>query len=203
MWVSLFHGLGTGAGLIVAIGAQNAFVLSKGLRGEHPWRVALVCALCDAVLIGLGVLGLGALIAAHDTAMNIARYGGAAFLVWQALLALKRVLRPQGLAAMKEAAPSSRSRVLVTTLAVTLLNPQVYLDTLVMLGAIGSLQPEPLGFYAGATMASFAWFFALVGAAGWLAPRLASPNAWRAVDLTICIIMLLVAWQLLSLEVTH
>lgn len=197
MWWSLLHGLGTGAGLIVAIGAQNAFVLDKGLRRQHPWRVAWICAACDAVLIGLGVLGLGTLIAQSETAMAVARFGGAAFLLWLAWGALQRVLRPKGL----EAQPSvmGRRQVMLATLAVTLLNPQVYLDTVVMLGAIGAVQSHPVAFYAGATFASFAWFFALVGVTGYLAPRLKSPRVWQVIDGSIVAIMLVVAWQLLSL----
>ncbi|WP_348814382.1 LysE family transporter [Halomonas sp. H10-59] len=199
MWLSLIQGVGTGAGLIIAIGAQNAFVLSKGLRRQHVWWVAGICALCDAVLIGLGVMGLGALIAQSEGAMLLARYGGGAFLVWQAWLAIGRVRRPRGMDAASSASSASLAQVVLATLAVTLLNPQVYLDTLVMLGAIGSLQESPVGFYVGATIASFVWFFGLVSAAGALAPRLKSPRAWQWVDGIIAVIMLLVAWQLVTL----
>lgn len=103
--------------------------------------------------------------------------------------------------ATSSASSSSLAQVVLATLAVTLLNPQVYLDTLVMLGAIGSLQESPVGFYVGATIASFVWFFGLVSAAGALAPRLKSPRAWQWVDGIIAVIMLLVAWQLLTLTV--
>ena len=157
MWLSLIQGVGTGAGLIIAIGAQNAFVLSKGLRRQHVWWVAGICALCDAVLIGLGVMGLGALIAQSEGAMLLARYGGAAFLAWQAWLAIGRVRRPRGMDVASSASSASLAQVVLATLAVTLLNPQVYLDTLVMLGAIGSLQESPVGFYVGATIAVIAF----------------------------------------------
>ena len=199
MWLSVLQGVVTGAGLIIAIGAQNAFVLAKGLRRQHIWWVAGICALCDALLIGLGVLGLGALIAQSEGAMWLARIGGAGFLVWQAWLAFKRVMHPRGLEASRDASTTLGS-VIVATLAVTLLNPQVYLDTLVMLGAIGSLQDSPLGFYMGATMASFTWFFGLVALARALAPRLTSPRAWQWVDGAIAAVMLLVAWQILTLD---
>lgn len=200
MWMSMLQGAGTGGALIVAIGAQNAFVLDRGLRREHAWHVAWVCALCDAVLIGLGVLGLGALIARSELAMQVACYGGAAFLLWQAWLAVQRMRQPDGLRAGASGSRPARGQVIVATLAVTLLNPQVYLDTLVMLGSIGSLQQDPLGFYVGATLASFCWFFALVGAAGYLAPRLASPRAWLIIDGAIAVIMVMVAVQLLRME---
>ena len=93
MLTSAIHGLATGAGLIIAIGAQNAFVLGQGLRREHPWVVAAICALCDWLLIGLGVLGLGRLIASQEGLMLVARLGGAAFLFWQAWLALRRLFQ--------------------------------------------------------------------------------------------------------------
>ncbi|HET8790310.1 MAG TPA: LysE family transporter [Modicisalibacter sp.] len=197
MLISAIQGLVTGAGLIIAIGAQNTFVLGQGLRREHPWMVALVCALCDWLLIGLGVLGLGQLIANQPALILIARLGGAAFLLWQAWQALRRMLDPQALTAARGASGSRRS-VMLATLGVTLLNPQVYLDTLIMLGAIGAAQASPLGFYLGAAVASFGWFFGLVAAAGWLAPRLASPTVWRVIDGLIAVILIVVAWGLLA-----
>jgi L-lysine exporter family protein LysE/ArgO len=197
MLLSALHGLTIGAGLIIAIGAQNAFVLGQGLRREHPWLVAGVCALCDWLLIGLGVLGLGRLIAEQDVLMLIARLGGASFLLWQAWLALQRLRWGQALAA-GVALQGTRRQVVFATLAVTLLNPQVYLDTLIMLGAIGAVQTSPLGFYLGAAVASFGWFFALVGAASWLAPRLQSPWVWRLIDGVIAAMLILVAWGLLA-----
>ncbi|WP_227368664.1 LysE/ArgO family amino acid transporter [Halomonas sp. M20] len=197
MLISALHGLVTGAGLIIAIGAQNAFVLGQGLRREHPWVVAIICALCDWLLIGLGVLGLGRLIASQEGLMLVARLGGAAFLLWQAWLALRRVYCSDGLIA-GVALRSSRRRVILATLAVTLLNPQVYLDTLIMLGAIGAAQASPLGFYFGAAVASFGWFFGLVAAASWLAPRLESPIVWRVIDGFIAVILTAVAIGLLA-----
>ncbi|WP_048308785.1 LysE/ArgO family amino acid transporter [Halomonas sp. PR-M31] len=196
MLISALNGVVTGAGLIIAIGAQNAFVLGQGLRREYPWIVAAICALCDWLLIGLGVLGLGQLIASQEGLMLIARLGGAAFLLWQAWLAMRRAYRCSGLAAGR-AVQGSRYRVILASLAVTLLNPQVYLDTLIMLGAIGSTQASPLGFYLGAAIASFGWFFGLVAAAGWLAPRLANPKVWRVIDMLIAIILIAVAAGLL------
>ncbi|APX93490.1 lysine transporter LysE [Halomonas sp. 1513] len=197
MLISLTHGLLICAGLIVAIGAQNAFVLQQGLRREHAWLVAGVCALCDWLLIGLGVLGLGALIAQQALLMEVARWAGAAFLAWQAWLALRRAMLSNALVAASGSQGSWRAA-LAATLAVTLLNPQVYLETLVLLGAIGAVQPSPLGFFIGAALASFGWFFGLVAAAGWLAPRLASPRVWRIIDTLIALILAWVAWRLAS-----
>ncbi|NIC05976.1 LysE/ArgO family amino acid transporter [Billgrantia bachuensis] len=197
MWLSWLNGLLICAGLIVAIGAQNAFVLQQSLRRQNAWLVAGVCALCDWLLVGLGVLGLGVLIAQQEALMEVARWAGAAFLAWQAWLALRRVLGGQALTAGGGSAQSWQAA-LAATLAVTLLNPQVYLETVVLLGAIGAVQPSPLGFFIGAAMASFGWFFGLAAAAGWLAPRLASPRVWRAIDLAIGLILAWVAWRLAS-----
>ncbi|QTP54843.1 LysE family transporter [Billgrantia sulfidoxydans] len=197
MWLSWVNGLLVCAGLIVAIGAQNAFVLQQGLRRQHAWLVAAVCALCDWLLVGLGVLGLGALIAEQGTLMEVARWAGTAFLAWQAWLALRRAFTCNVLVAEERAQASWRGA-LAATLAVTLFNPQVYLETVVLLGAIGAVQPSPWGFFIGAAMASFGWFFGLVAAAGWLAPRLESERVWRAIDLVIAAILAWVAWRLAS-----
>ncbi|WP_324690334.1 LysE/ArgO family amino acid transporter [Cobetia sp. D5] len=195
MWWSFFNGAGVGAGLIIAIGAQNAFVLGQGLKREHQWWVAGLCALCDGVLIIAGVLGLGALMQQSPLLMSIARWGGVAFLLWQALKALGR-MRTGGQLTASNALKANLGKVLAATLAVTLLNPQVYLDTLVMLGAIGAQQPSPQSFIVGASLASFGWFFGLVTCAGWLAPRLTSPRAWQVIEAFIATILLWVAWQL-------
>ncbi|WP_136067237.1 LysE/ArgO family amino acid transporter [Modicisalibacter radicis] len=196
MWGSAAQGLVTGAGLIIAIGAQNAFVLGQGLRREHPWLVALICTTCDALLIVLGGVGVGQLIASQPTLMVLARLGGALFLMWQAGLAWRRALSPGTLQAGHGG--TSRRGVIAATLAVTLLNPQVYLDTLIMLGAIGAVQAEPVAFYAGAVAASCLWFFSLVAAAGWLSPRLASRWAWRSIDGVIGAVLLMVAAGLVA-----
>ncbi|QQK64826.1 amino acid transporter [Cobetia sp. cqz5-12] len=195
MWWSFFNGAGVGAGLIIAIGAQNAFVLGQGLKREHQWWVAGLCALCDGVLIIAGVLGLGALMQQSPLLMSFARWGGVAFLLWQAFKALGR-MRTGGQLTASNALKASLGKVLAATLAVTLLNPQVYLDTLVMLGAIGAQQPSPESFIVGASLASIGWFFGLVACAGWLAPRLTSPRAWQVIEAFIATILLWVAWQL-------
>ncbi len=193
--VSLLQGLVIGAGLIVAIGAQNAFVLRQGLRQEYALRVAAICALCDLALIAVGVAGFAPLLAANPLLMQLARWGGVAWLCWQAWLALGRARRPQVLSPAAGGGDSAR-RVVLATLGVTLLNPHVYLDTLVMLGLIGSQQASPPAFVAGAAMASLVWFFGLVGLAQWLAPRLRDPRWWRGIDLGVALVMLWVALHL-------
>ena len=198
MWLSLIQGVGTGAGLIIAIGAQNAFVLSKGLRRQHVWWVAGICALCDAVLIGLGVMGLGALIAQSEGAMLLARYGGAAFLAWQAWLAIGRVRRPRGMDVASSASSASLAQVVLATLAVTLLNPQVYLDTLLLIPAVGAQQSSGAAFLAGAGSASILWFSLLAWGGSALAPWLKKPAAWRAIDGAIGVMMAAIALQLAS-----
>ncbi|GHC30185.1 LysE/ArgO family amino acid transporter [Aidingimonas halophila] len=195
MLASAVHGLMVGGGLIVAIGAQNAFVLSQGLRREHAWWVAAICAICDWLLVGLGVLGMGALIAEQDWMMALARWGGTVFLAWQSALAFRRAMTPHALAPEAKLM-GGRRRVLLAAFAVTLLNPQVYLETLIMLGAIGAVQHSPVGFFLGAALASFVWFFGLVAAAGWLASRLTRPWAWRVIDSVIGIMLAAIAWRL-------
>ncbi|TVU70614.1 MULTISPECIES: LysE/ArgO family amino acid transporter [Cobetia] len=195
MWWSFFNGAGVGAGLIIAIGAQNAFVLGQGLKREHQWWVAGICALCDWLLIVIGVLGLGTLIQQSPLLMSVARWGGVVFLLWQAGKAIGRMCTGGQLTATS-ALTASLGKVVAATLAITLLNPQVYLDTLVMLGAIGAQQTSPVGFIIGASLASSGWFFGLVAGAGWLAPRLTSPRAWQCIEAFIAIILLWVAWQL-------
>ncbi|WP_204352595.1 LysE/ArgO family amino acid transporter [Salinicola halophilus] len=195
MMLSGLQGFGVGLGLIVAIGAQNAFVLRQGLRREHAWRVASLCVLCDATLIIAGIGGLAPLLRSSALALELARWGGAAWLLWQAGASLRRALRPGSLDV--ESGQRSAGSVAVATLAVTLLNPHVYLDTVVMLGAIGAQQPDRWAFAAGAVLASILWFYALVAAAGWLAPRLRDPRWWRGIDVLVAGVLTLVALRLI------
>ena len=156
MWQSYFNGLGLGAGLIMAIGAQNLFVLTRGLRREHPLAAALVCVLCDCLLIGAGIFGLARLLASQPLLLELARWGGALFLIGYAACALRRAWRPAGMDPTGSGGLGSRRAVLLTTLAITLLNPHVYLDTVVLLGSLGSAQPVPAAFAGGAIEADSA-----------------------------------------------
>ena len=195
MWQSYSNGLLVAIGLIMAIGAQNAFVLAQSLRREHHLPVAALCILCDAILVAAGVFGLASLLAQSATLLAIARWGGAAFLIWYGSQALLRAARPQSLQAASSE-PRSLRAVLLTALAVTLLNPHVYLDTVLLIGSLGAQQIEPGAYAAGAASASFLWFSTLALGAAWLAPWLARPLTWRLIDLGVAVMMFSVAAQL-------
>lgn len=184
------QGLGLGAGLIVAIGAQNAFVLRQGLGKQQVFVTALVCALCDAALITLGVAGFGALVSRTPTLTTIAAWGGAAFLFVYGLRAFFSALKPRGLEAQNGTALSKKEAVM-TTLAVSLLNPHVYLDTVVLLGSIGAqfTGPARVLFGFGAVTASSVWFFSLAYGATRLGPLFRRPLAWRVLDVLIGVVM--------------
>jgi L-lysine exporter family protein LysE/ArgO len=183
-------GFVTGLSLIVAIGAQNAFVLRQGIRNEHVLPVVILCAVSDLVLIVAGIAGLGALITAHPQLLSVARYGGAAFLVGYGLLAARRALHPATLTP-SDAAPARLTSVLVTCLALTFLNPHVYLDTVVLVGTLAAQQGEARWrFGAGAATASVVWFFSLGFGARRLAGLFAKPTTWRVLDGLIALIMI-------------
>ena len=196
MWQSYSNGLLVAIGLIMAIGAQNAFVLAQSLRREHHLPVAALCIVCDALLVAAGVFGLASLLAQSPALLAIARWGGAAFLLWYGSQALLRAARPHALHAA-DSAPRSLRTVLLAALAVTLLNPHVYLDTVVLIGSLGAQQPEPGAYAAGAASASFLWFSTLALGAAWLAPWLAKPLTWRLIDLGVAAMMFAVAVQLI------
>ncbi|RCK33214.1 amino acid transporter [Thalassospira xiamenensis] len=202
MLLTFATGFGLGGGLIIAIGAQNAFVLGQGLRRNHPVMVAFVCAMCDAVLIAAGVTGLGTLVATYPILTKVAAWGGAAFLIWYGFAALRRVFETETLSE-SDVRQAGWKAVLSTTLAVTLLNPHVYLDTVVMLGGIGGQFPaeERLTFALGAMSASFVWFFAIALGAAWLAPYVARPITWKIIDGVTCAVMWLVAYKLIAPEI--
>lgn len=194
-------GLGAGAGLIVAIGAQNMFVLRQGLRRRHVGVVVVICALADIVLIGLGVAGLGLLVQGHPGSLRTLRYLGAAFLAAYGLLALRRCVRSEALSLPSEVQGEQEAwRVAITCLAFTLLNPHVYLDTVALLGSISTQFPGGgrWWFAAGASCASAGWFSALGYGARLLTPVLRSARAWRWLDAAIATLMLLLAALLLS-----
>lgn len=192
------QGWAMGAGLILAIGAQNALVLRQGLRREHVGAVVAVCTLSDWLLILLGVFGLGALIQAQPLLLEVFRYGGAAFLLGYAALAARRAWRPS--AGLEAAGPAaSLGATLSAALAFTYLNPHVYLDTVVLLGGLGARQPPELraAFATGAGLASAMWFSLLGFGAAAAAPRLRSPATWRVVDALIALLMTGLGLQLL------
>lgn len=197
MWHSYLNGILVAFGLIMAIGAQNAFVLAQSLRREHHLAVAALCVFCDALLVTLGVFGLATLLAQSPLLLGIARWGGAAFLLYYGALALHRAVRPQSLGQEQDNGPRSRRAVLLSALAVTLLNPHVYLDTVLLIGSLGAQQAVPGAYALGAASASLVWFFTLALGAAWLAPWLARPATWRLLDLLVAAMMFSVAAQLL------
>lgn len=199
------QGLALGLGLIVAIGAQNAFVLRQGLRREHVGPVVLFCATSDALLISAGVLGMAQALGNSPGLARALALGGAAFLAVYGWRALQRARAPQRLEASAEGSGLSRRAALAQAAAFTLLNPHVYLDTVLLVGSIGAQQPVALQpvFVAGASVASLGWFTALGFGARWLAPWFARPRAWQALDgligltmLTLAALLLRHAWQM-------
>jgi L-lysine exporter family protein LysE/ArgO len=196
--LALLGGFGFGLSLIVAIGAQNAFVLRQGLRGEHVGLVVATCALSDAMLIAAGVAGAGALLARAPALADAARAGGALFLLAYAALAARRALRPGALTpAAADARRPGRGATLATTLALTWLNPHVYLDTVLLLGSVARTHGGGVAFGFGACVASLLWFPGLGYGARLLRPLFARPAAWRVLDAVIAVVMLTLAITLL------
>lgn len=187
------------AGLIVAIGAQNALVLQQGLRRTHVGPVVALCTASDWLLIALGVFGFGAVVQSSPQLLDLFRYGGAAFLLVYGAMAARRAWRGSQ---QLRAAPvgTSLGATLGTALALTYLNPHVYLDTVVLLGSVGAQQPGAgrVAFAAGAGLASLMWFVSLGYGAAAAARFLQRPVVWRAIDASVALVMVVVALQLLA-----
>lgn len=200
-WPVFIQGLFLSLGLIVAIGAQNAFVLRQGLRREHVGSVVLFCAVADAVLIMAGVLGMAQALADSPGIARALALAGAAFLAVYGWQALRRARNPQLLKASEGGETFSRGAAVAQAAAFTLLNPHVYLDTVLLVGSIGAQQPAALRgwFVAGASTASLFWFGLLGFGARWLAPWFARPRAWQVLDGLIGVTM----WVLAALLVRH
>jgi L-lysine exporter family protein LysE/ArgO len=198
MLIAALAGLGFGLSLIIAIGAQNSYVLRQGLRREHVLVVVAICALSDLILIILGVAGLGGLVQLFPIALVIVRIAGAAFLLVYGILAARRALRPAlALTANADGARTSLRTAILTTLALTWLNPHVYLDTVVLLGSVaGTHGDDRWWFGAGAGLGSILWFSALGFGAALLRPIFARPIAWRILDGLIAIVMISLAASL-------
>ena len=197
MWQSYVNGLLVALGLIMAIGTQNAFVLAQSLRREHHLPVAALCVVCDALLVAAGVFGLATILAQSPTLLAIARWGGAIFLIWYGSQALRRAFSKQSLDQGGNQTVRSLRAVMLSALAVTLLNPHVYLDTVLLIGSLGAQQSVPGAYVVGAASASLLWFFTLAIGAAWLAPWLARPGTWRILDLLVAVMMFTVAGQLI------
>lgn len=198
------QGLALSLGLIVAIGAQNAFVLRQGLRREHVGSVVLFCALADAVLIAAGVSGMAQALGERPDLARVLALAGAAFLLAYGWQALRRARRANHLQASGDGAGMSRGAAVAQAAAFTLLNPHVYLDTLLLVGSIGAQQAADLRgwFVAGASSASLCWFVLLGFGARWLAPWFARPKAWQVLDALIGVTMLVLCALLLRHALT-
>ena len=197
MSIPFLKGFGVSGGLIIAIGAQNAFVLSHGVRRNYPLTIAFICACVDSILIVLGISGVGRIVAENPLLGQIAAWGGALFLFWYGAIAFRSVLRGGTLEA-DGGEIKTLGVVVTTTLALTLLNPHVYLDTIVLLGGIAGQFPtdQRFMFGAGAITASFTWFFSLSLGAGLLAPLFRKKIAWRMLDGFVCLTMWSIAVSL-------
>ncbi|KDF00212.1 amino acid transporter [Mycolicibacterium aromaticivorans JS19b1 = JCM 16368] len=178
----LIVGFLTSFTLIAAIGAQNAFVLRQGIRREHVLAVVSVCAISDLLLITTGIAGIGAIITAHPNTVTVAKIGGAAFLFCYGAMAARRALKSAGMAPAQNGSTRLLS-VLLTCLAMTFLNPHVYLDTVVLLGTLANQHAESRWLFGiGAVTASVVWFFSLGFGARRLAGLFATPLTWRILD---------------------
>lgn len=191
MIVTFLKGFTTGAGLIVAIGAQNAFVMRQGLLRRHLFLTALLCASIDALLIILGVLGFGKILSAYPLSIQLAKYFAIVFLFFYGILSLKSAFQIRALSAIQKQNLASVKATIFLLLGLSLLNPHVYLDTVILLGSIAAQQPTQLQFYfaLGAITASFSWFFALSYGSQLLTPFLQKPAVWKFIDILIALTM--------------
>lgn len=201
LWPAYLQGFALSLGLIVAIGAQNAFVLRQGLRREHVAPVVLWCGLVDALLIAAGVFGMAKALGDRPWLAQAMAGAGAAFLAWYGWKALQRMRQSARLQATPGGVGLSLGAALAQAAAFTLLNPHVYLDTVLLVGSLGAQQPEALQawFVAGASTASVVWFSLLGFGARWLAPWFARPRAWQVLDGLIGLTM----WVLAILMLRH
>jgi len=195
------QGLGLGAALIIAIGAQNAYVLRQGLKRSHVFVVASVCFVVDVALIALGAGGFASLIAARPGLTNAIAWAGAVFLFAYGLRAFHGALRPGALGPAEASGKGGTARAAAATaLALSVLNPHVYLDTVLLIGGLAAQYPPAprAAFAVGAMSASFVWFYGLGYGAAWLAPVFARPAAWRVLDLAIGAVMWAIAAGLVA-----
>ncbi|MGI2035495.1 LysE/ArgO family amino acid transporter [Rhizobium panacihumi] len=194
-----FTGLTVGLSLIVAIGAQNAFVLRQGLRNEYVFAVCLACGASDAILIIVGVTSFRHVMEIMPWLDPVMRYGGAAFLIWYGIKSLVSALRSNAALELVNGTAASFIKTMTMCLALTWLNPHVYLDTVVLLGSISTRFPDQrLEFAAGAVTGSFFFFFLLGYGARWLRPVFARPTAWRVLEGVIACVMWAIAFKLLT-----
>jgi L-lysine exporter family protein LysE/ArgO len=196
--LALTSGMGFGLSLIIAIGAQNAFVLRQGLRREHVLPVVAVCAVSDVVLILAGIAGLGSLLDLAPWIVDVMRVGGAAFLLTYAVIAARRARHPAAIEADESRSAGALWPVVATCLALTWLNPHVYLDTVVLLGSVAATHGDDRWWFGvGACLGSIVWFASLGYGARLLRPVFARPRSWQVLDALIAAVMALIALSLL------
>lgn len=193
---ALITGFLTGLSLIVAIGAQNAFVLRQGLARSNVFLVVLICSVSDALLIALGVLGLGSAIESLPVLLEVVRWFGVGYLIWFGITSLRRAFKAESLSASSNSAASIKQAVL-TTLSLTFLNPHVYLDTVIFVGGLShQFGDHAFVFAVGAMTASFVWFFSLGFGASKLSPLMSKPVFWKILDIFIALVMFTIAISL-------
>ncbi len=194
------QGIGLGVGLIMPIGAQNSYVLNQAIKRNYHLIAASICVFFDVVLMSIGVFGGGTVISSNATLYNIITWAGILFLLGYGWMSLKLVLTPAAEQSADNSGMKSLKVVVMTTLAVTLLNPHVYLDTVVILGSVGSQfnGHEKTAFTAGIISASFIWLYSLAFAGAKLSHVLKQPKVRRAIDLSVALLMWGVAWSLFS-----
>ncbi len=202
-YAPFLKGFCTSAGLIMAIGAQNAFVLKHGIMRSHIFLIATLCAIIDTSLIFLGVGGMGKLIITIPDLLHITKYGGAIFCFSYGVKSFYSALSSKNAINVEVASNNGKSDLpvtIITLLMVSFLNPHVYLDTIILIGSVGAQfnpVPQQLAFAIGASLASFVWFFALGYGAGYLAPFFSKPSTWKLLDIFVGIIMWCIAISLI------
>ena len=200
LWV-LLQGFGLGASMIIPIGAQNAYVLNQGIKRNHHLTTATICSILDMIFISLGIFGGGAILSQNEILLTSVTLGGIAFLVFYGFLSLKSAFKLESESESKdEVVARNRQTVILGALAVTLLNPHLYLDTVVILGSIGGQFEgyDRIAFALGTIIASFVWFYTLSIGAAKLAPTLSKPKVKKSIDTAVAIIMFTIAYILTS-----
>ncbi|WP_028857028.1 LysE/ArgO family amino acid transporter [Psychrilyobacter atlanticus] len=202
----IIEGFGVGAGLIIAIGSQNAFVLKKGIMKQHVFITALTCSIIDMLLIILGSMGLGTIISKTPILMISATLFGIVFLSMYGIKSFMAVFQSKSLNSEEDKEDSTSLKVtLITLLAFTLLNPHVYLDTVILLGSIGARYPivDRTNFVIGACMASFVWFFGLAYGARFFSPLFKKDITWKILDFVIGCVMLTIVYKLFEFGISN
>lgn len=200
---TFLSGLILGGSLIIAIGAQNAYVLKQGLLKSHVFLICFICAASDAILITIGTTGIGKVIESYPSLLQAITWGGAIYLFIFGLMSFRSALSNQTLDAAADETSQTAKNVITTVLALTFLNPHVYLDTVLLIGSIASpySNTERLYFTIGAISASFIWFFSLGYGASFLIPLFKKPSAWKVLNTIIGLVMWWIAYLLIAASI--